>query len=372
MSQYSQPEALEIELIRSLFETPLPALLMTSCFLMAGSLTVRQTGDPLLALLLTTGLFLSAGRVALLLIRSPEMRAPDLTIAHARDVQRRFTVSYFGFAIVLGMFGERTMQLPYPELHMLIISLLIGYGAGVAAGIGLRPRIAVPSMLVASVPTAVTTYSHPDPVYWAIGFMISAFLIGGIRSVRSRHARAVKSIGRRIAFSALARQDGLTALPNRLALREWYDEHVTFTPRPGMLAVHYLDLNGFKPVNDEYGHPIGDTLLIAVGKRIARTIRDTDMAARFGGDEFAIVQCGISGEEEAAQLAQRLTAAIARPYRIEEHTIHISTCVGYVVSQGAVDLEYLLGIADEALYASKRRGGGVTRREPMPIAQCAA
>ena len=370
VSQHSQAEALETELIRTLFDAILPPVLMTICFAIAGALAVWQTADPVLALLLAAGLFLSGGRLALLGARGREMRAPNLALKRARDIQRRFTVAYFGFAIVLGMFGHRCLQLPSPKLHMLVICMLVGYGAGVATGIGLRPRIAMPSMMVATLPATIAMYGWADPAYWATGLLTSAFLTGGVVSVRARHARAAKNIGRRIAFSTLARQDGLTALPNRLALREWFDERVTSADRPGMVAVHYLDLDGFKPVNDKYGHSVGDALLIAVSQRIAAAIRSNDMAARFGGDEFAIVQCGIQNADEAALLAQRLAAAVARPYQIQDEVIRISTCVGYVVSErGEEDFEYLLHVADEALYTSKRSGIDITRWSPTCAAE---
>jgi diguanylate cyclase (GGDEF)-like protein len=294
-----------------------------------------------------------------------EAKAGGMELSRARLLQRRFTAAYFAFALVLGMFGYRTLQLPYPEVHMLMVCMLVGYGAGVAATVGLRPRIAIPSMLAAVAPALTAALARPDEIYWATSLLTSGFLIGGIESVRSRHRTAVRSIGRRIAFSALARQDGLTALPNRLALREWFDERVTCAGKAGMTAVHYLDLDGFKPVNDRFGHPIGDALLVAVSQRITSTIRDSDMAARFGGDEFAVIQCGIRHADEAALLAQRLATAIGQPYQIEGNPIRISTCVGYVVSEdGGEDFEYLLHVADDALYASKRAGGGVTRWLP--------
>jgi diguanylate cyclase (GGDEF)-like protein len=365
MPQPSHADALEIELIRSLFESKAPALIMSAGFLATGSLAVWQTGDWILAFLLAAGIVTSIGRITLMAMRCPEARAPGLALERARQLQQRFTLSYFGFAMVLGMFGERVMQLHSPELHMLTICMLVGYGAGVAAGIGLRPRIAIPCMIVATVPAITAALSRADIVYWTMAVLTSGFLVGGVKSVTSRHARAVRSIGRRITFSALARQDGLTALPNRLALREWFDERVACADQPGMVAVHYLDLNGFKPVNDRYGHPVGDALLVAVSGRIARTIRTNDMAARFGGDEFAVVQCGIASADEAALLAQRLATAIGKPYQIEDNMIRISTCVGYIVSErGEEDLEYLLGAADDALYTSKRGGGGVTRWQP--------
>jgi diguanylate cyclase (GGDEF)-like protein len=365
MPNRSQTEALEVELIRSLYHTLDTTLIMSAGFVLAGGLMVWETRDPILLMLLVAGTAASLARLAVTVLGRAEAANPELEVARARVLQWRYTVSYFGFAVLLGMFGYRALELPFPEVHMLMICMLVGYGAGVAAAVGLRPRIAIPSMLAAVVPALNSALSRPDEIYWATSMLTSAFLVGGVGSVRKRHRTAVKSIGRRIAFSALARQDGLTALPNRIALREWFDDRVGCAEKPGMVAVHYLDLNGFKPVNDKHGHPVGDALLVAVSQRISRTVRASDLAARLGGDEFAVVQCGIASADEAALLAQRLAAAIARPYQIEGNPIRISTCIGYVVSEhGEEDLEYLLHVADEALYASKRGGGGVTRWLP--------
>jgi diguanylate cyclase (GGDEF)-like protein len=356
----SQQDALEIELIRSLFETSWAAGLMTACFVLSGTLIVHETGDPVLLVLLVAGTLAALARLAVNRLSAGAATNPDISVAEARRLQRRFTVVYFAFAVVLGMFGSEVIRGPESPVHMLMVCLLVGYGAGVAASVGLRPRLAIPSMLVATIPAAVAAIAKADPVYWATCFLISAFLSGGVRSVRERHRRATLSIGRRLAFATLARRDHLTDLPNRLALREWFDERVAFAGEPGLVAVHYLDLDGFKPVNDSFGHPVGDELLAAVGRRIARTIRDTDMAARLGGDEFVVVQRAIGSSEDAAALAARLAEAIARPFRIGERQIAISTCIGYVTSDDrAFDLDVLIGMADHALYASKRGARGV-------------
>ncbi|MEJ5978140.1 GGDEF domain-containing protein [Novosphingobium sp. PS1R-30] len=365
MSQQVQQDALKVELIRSLFEETAPSVIMSAGFLAVGSLIAWETRDLLLSLLVVAGTIATAARLVYVFRFKSEAKAPDLAVGRARGLQRRFATFYFAFAATLGMFGFQAMSLPHPAIHMLVICMLVGYAAGVATAISLRPRIAVPSMLMAIVPALVAALMQPDKFYWATAFLASGFLAGGIHSVNRRHMRASQSISRRLAFSTLARQDGLTALPNRLALREWFDERVAFANDPGIVAVHFLDLDGFKPVNDSFGHSAGDALLVAVGKRIVRTIRASDTAARLGGDEFAIVQCGLANVAEAELLANRLAEAIARPYRIERQHVEISSSVGYVVAEhGAEDLECLLSLADEALYASKRRGGGVTQWTP--------
>jgi diguanylate cyclase len=365
MSQPSQQETLEVELIRSLFEAGRPPEIMSAGFVAAGGLIASETGDPILLLLLVAGTVASLVRLMVTRFSRAEAAGGDLPARRARQLERRFAVSYLAFAMILGMFAYRTLQLPFPSVHMLTICMIVGYAAGVAVTVGLRPRIAIPSILAAVVPALNSALSQPDAVYWATSLLAGGFLVGGIQSVRARYERAVRSIGRRLAFSTLARQDALTGLPNRLALREWFDLRVTTATGRGMTAVHFLDLNGFKPVNDRFGHAVGDGLLIAVGKRIARTIRAGDTAARLGGDEFAVLQCDIASEEEAALLAERLAAAIGRPFRVDGRSIRISTCVGYVVAEhGAEDLECLLSLADEALYAGKRAGRAITSWAP--------
>ncbi len=244
---------------------------------------------------------------------------------------------------------------------MLMICLLVGYCSGVAAVVGLRPRIAIPSLIAAVVPAIGVTLTRGSPAYWGTGLLAASFLAGGIHSILRRHARARRNTLQRLTFSVMARKDGLTEMPNRLALREWFDLKLGCKRSPGRFAIHYLDLNGFKPINDTYGHPIGDALLTAVARRIVGTVRDTDIAARLGGDEFAIIQNRITGNDEAELLAHRLAAVLAMPFQIGELRIAITASIGYVLCEDQLeDLEALLCLADEALYASKRAGRSVT------------
>jgi diguanylate cyclase (GGDEF)-like protein len=369
----SPADAIEIELVRSLYDGFLPSVIMSVGFVVCGWLIAGRTGDPILASMLLPGLVASVLRLLVAWRDGKDAARPRLAIVAARRLERRFALSYYAFAIMLGLFGMRVFWLPNGEAHLLMLALLIGYAAGVAAGIGLRPRIAILSMIMAVVPPITAIIASADLLYGATAVMTCAFLAGGIFSLRKRHARALADIGRRLTFAALARQDDLTALPNRLALRESYDEaDYGAADEPRLIALHCLDLNGFKPVNDRFGHPMGDALLAAVARRLAGAIRESDMAARLGGDEFAIVQRDMAHPDEARLMAQRIVAAIGRPYRIGEQVLHISTCVGYVVADDpSHDLEQLISLADEALYCAKRGGASVRRYEP-PVGELAA
>lgn len=356
-----QPDAVEVELIRSLFDAFIPSAIMTVGFTVSGTLIVRQTDDRLLMALLAAGLLLSAVRLDAAMRGTRAVRAGALEIVRARQLERRFALPYTGFAVVLGLFGARAMTFDAPAIHMLMIALLVGYCAGVAAGIALRPRIALPSMIAALVPTATVALFRPDAMYLATGGLTLTMLAGGLHSVYQRYRRALRDTGLRLTLSALARRDGLTALPNRLALREWFDEHVLYAGANGPIAVHYLDIDALRNVNDGLGHHIGDALLTAVGARIAAGIRDCDIAARLNGDDFAIVQRAMEDPGEAEMLARRLVAALDHPFEIEGRRICITASVGYVVGRyGGHDLERLLTLAGNALYAGKRSGERVT------------
>ena len=133
---------------------------------------------------------------------------------------------------------------------------------------------------------------------------------------------------------------------------------------PGV-AVYLLDLDNFKQVNDDLGHDVGDDLLTAVAGRLAAIVRPSDTVARLGGDEFVVV-CEIeSGEEEMLRIAQRITSALARPYRIDGQTLVAEASVGGVfVDDPDTDPGKLLSLADDAMYGVKwsrrRRRGSMT------------
>ena len=161
----------------------------------------------------------------------------------------------------------------------------------------------------------------------------------------------------------LACQDALTGLPNRFLFSDRLEIALTRAQREGTsLAVHCLDLNDFKGVNDTLGHAVGDELLRQVAQRLRDMLRASDTVARLGGDEFAIVQAPIRSVEEAKQLATRLIDTLGTPYHINDHNILASASVGITVSpENGRRSEQLLRFADTALYQAKAFGRGSYR-----------
>ena len=157
----------------------------------------------------------------------------------------------------------------------------------------------------------------------------------------------------------LAHYDVLTDLPNRALLNDRLTQALTQVKRDrAKLAVLFVDLDRLKPVNDTYGHDVGDLLLIEVACRLRSTVtRKADTVARLGGDEFVILLPRINREHDAVIVAQRVLEVLSKPFTIDDRAIAISASIGVAVSpQDGEDAETLLKSADGAMYEAKRAG----------------
>lgn len=155
-----------------------------------------------------------------------------------------------------------------------------------------------------------------------------------------------------------AMHDPLTDLFNRAAFEDRLANAISRNKRiPGSeIALYLIDLDGFKNINDTYGHPTGDKLLKQLGKRFKQIQRDYDLVCRLGGDEFALVVDGI-GNISTQQLAERIMEAVARPVELEEATLCVGCSIGISkFPDPAMDADTLVAQADAALYSVKKSG----------------
>jgi len=161
----------------------------------------------------------------------------------------------------------------------------------------------------------------------------------------------------------MAHHDSLTDLANRVLLNERLERALgSRIHREQMVAVHHLDLDQFKAVNDTFGHPAGDKLLKIVADRLRGIVRETDTIARMGGDEFVIVQAPIADPADATALAQRIIGLISEPFDIDGHQAVIGASIGIAVGPGdGLRPDKLLRNADLALYRAKGDGRGTFR-----------
>jgi diguanylate cyclase (GGDEF)-like protein len=156
----------------------------------------------------------------------------------------------------------------------------------------------------------------------------------------------------------LAQHDHLTGLPNRLLLADRVEQAMLHARRERhALALLYLDLDHFKPINDRLGHRIGDLLLIALARRLTDCLRDDDTVARVGGDEFVVLLHSLDGPEDGALVARKILDAVALPFMIEGQALELGCSIGLAVFPGdAGDFEDLLRSADRAMYRAKQGG----------------
>jgi len=153
----------------------------------------------------------------------------------------------------------------------------------------------------------------------------------------------------------LATHDALTGLPNRYLFSEQFRRAMARAKRGGnLVALLYLDLDGFKPVNDRLGHRCGDRLLQTAARRLQRAVREGDTVARLGGDEFAVILEQLSQPQDSAATAKKLLRSVARPYLLEGHKAKVTASIGITVYPlDGDDVDVLLKRADGAMYRAK-------------------
>ncbi len=161
----------------------------------------------------------------------------------------------------------------------------------------------------------------------------------------------------------MAHYDALTGLMNRAQFTQRLNDDVADWRRDGQgLTLFYLDLDGFKAVNDEYGHAVGDQLLSLFAARLRAAVRETDVLARLGGDEFAVLLPGLK-PEQAGQLAKMLVERLSRPYVMGPLTVSVSASIGMAsCPESASDANALIAAADAAMYRAKKSGKGRVER----------
>ena len=157
----------------------------------------------------------------------------------------------------------------------------------------------------------------------------------------------------------IAHFDALTGLPNRVLLADRLHHAMAQSHRrEKLLAVAYLDLDGFKAINDEHGHAVGDRFLAGLAMRMKSVLREGDTLARLGGDEFAAVFLDLASAGESSQVLARLASAAAEPVKVDQLFLQATASIGvtFFPQTDAVDADQLLRQADQAMYQAKRAG----------------
>jgi diguanylate cyclase (GGDEF)-like protein len=271
----------------------------------------------------------------------------------------------YGYAMLLlpGLFRTAPVDIPLGEGVAITVLAL----AGIALFLPLRrapvaaATHAVAALLVAGIvalalgrflatDASVPLTSWPEVAMLAVMACLAAVLWAALR-----HGASAAEPAQRTARPA---GDALTGLPTR----QFFEERLIAAAKRcdakrSKLAVLFIDLDGFKPVNDTYGHACGDRVLEQVGQRLRSITRGADVAARVGGDEFLLLMPAISSQDSVTRVAKAMIELLSRPYKVDEREISISCSVGIALYPDGCKPGKLIPRADAAMYAAKRAGG---------------
>jgi diguanylate cyclase (GGDEF)-like protein len=203
-----------------------------------------------------------------------------------------------------------------------------------------------------------------DVNFWTLhSFQIGAtldmlmFMRIAVLRTAARHRDARRAALERDTLHSLAHSDPLTGLLNRRGFDDALAGALERASSERILALYVLDLDGFKPVNDQFGHDVGDELLRMVAQRLRVSMRAGDAVARLGGDEFVVMAEGLTHEAQALDLGRKVLDAFRVPFTLEQQTCSMSATIGYALApRDASDANTLLKAADSAMYTGKQEG----------------
>ncbi|MDA9499408.1 putative bifunctional diguanylate cyclase/phosphodiesterase [Bradyrhizobium sp. CCBAU 11357] len=244
--------------------------------------------------------------------------------------------------------------------QLVITCLCAGMLAGGALAFATIPIAAIAFTAPIFLGIAICLGRNGDLAFLLIAFLVVVYGSVLLRSVFVNSFSFARRLIRQIEAERTVRRDPLTHLPNRVAFNETLDaalKRLTLTGEE--FAVLLLDLDRFKEVNDQFGHPAGDEFLVQVANRLQRCTRAAEHVARIGGDEFALVMANLARPEDALEIAERFVAAFTEPFQVEGRQIVGATSVGIVLAPRDANAPLdLMKNADAALYRAKKAGPG--------------
>jgi diguanylate cyclase (GGDEF)-like protein len=340
-----------------LFQTRVPLAIAGCTLALVAFRMASGSGAVLLYALSAAGVAVTLFRIGCETAYHRRTSRGAIAVVEAERWERLYAWSSFVFAGLIGALGAIAFSQKEASHQLLATALVFGYAAGIVCRISIRPAIAVPALMLVALPTAVSAAMRVDSSLLFYAVIVMAFLFGSFETVRFIYRQNVEQITLKHQFATLARNDALTGLANRLGFQERLAAIAARAGAKGdLIAVHSVDLDRFKDVNDRHGHPVGDALLQAVAGRLNRLLRDGDFAVRMGGDEFVVVQAAVGNREEALLLGRRIIRTLSEPFMVSGIELGVGASVGIAIGRAGEDPQLLTPAADKALYASKAGG----------------
>jgi len=313
------------------------------------------TGDQVQVALAVAGGLVGSARLGLLVAyrrRSPEGQPGQPFWENA------YAAGSFLFAAVVALTCMRAFAGADPNAHMIAYGLLFTYGAGVVSRVAFKPWIANLSLVIAWAPPMVAMGLPLDLAHASLVLTCSVMLCGGFLTIRQTFDRSRSEIEVGRILSRMAHSDALTGLPNRAMFEAELGTTLRSRRQGETVALHFFDLDGFKAANDAFGHQAGDEVLREVAARLRGLAGPQDIVARFAGDEFVLIQPGISRASDAESMARRIVKAIATPFSVGAGEVAISASVGIALASRDDDPVEFVRRADAAMYDAKHQRRG--------------
>ncbi|MBB5390497.1 MULTISPECIES: bifunctional diguanylate cyclase/phosphodiesterase [unclassified Herbaspirillum] len=278
----------------------------------------------------------------------------------ATELTAVFAVALFSATNTRKAGANSVGSLNSQQTRRVLASVLVGAGLVASACAGLRAVAIMPDAQSHALRSVTREHLVNGIVFGAFFAMALALVVSG-----AQRNRVLKRIVGRTNDKLLhfATHDVLTGLPNRALLADRIQHAIQVARRNGKpFAVLFMDLDGFKGINDSLGHAVGDGLLVSVSQRIRGCIRGEDMVARIGGDEFVVVMSNLSSPEVVEQLSENILAALRQDFQIEEATLRVTSSIGIAVYPNSGDsVDILMRNADAAMYEAKQSGRNTYR-----------
>ncbi|MDP9651505.1 diguanylate cyclase domain-containing protein [Paraburkholderia caledonica] len=332
---------------------------MGATLLGVGTFTFFASGKVLILVATCAGGIASLFKLGLQYSQSHRIGTQEEHLGEIQAWEYAYLIATWIVAVSVGLLTAVVFRQPDVRLQLLATGLLFGYCAGIVARTAIRPIIAFPALLTAAVPPIVTSALCPDASHHAVPAMFLIFLLGSFETVRHVYHTTSRHIAMCLDMAALAHKDPVTGLANRLGLQQAFD---CLAPTVRAVAVFCLDLDGFKRINDCFGHAAGDQLLADAGRRIVAILESNSIVARIGGDEFVAVQFDVPCIKNAENVAEQIAQELGTPFQIGNESVSIGASVGYVMAEAhRANLAELMKLADAASYQVKRAGGAGAR-----------
>src|ERR1700722_16825024 len=329
----STPEQkLRFELVDALYSTPKSIFAASVVALLVVAFTYILSGDPTYVWIFTGFLAVGIGRTISILLYQAARHDPDDSAATSLW-ERRALVGAWAFACLVGFTGAYSVAVhPNSDIELLVNSCVMGYIAGISSRNASRPLISIGQVSLTALPFTIALLTRVDLVHVVLAIFIGVLYLSIIVISRSMFDNIVARHSAFREIELIASRDSLTELLNRATLIELLQKRLEAASRSGeIVAFILIDLDRFKDVNDTFGHQVGDIVLKEVGSRIKAVVRPGDEVARIGGDEFVVMVAG-ADENAALFTAQRICAALFRPFTVgmSEHICGAS--IGYAVA----------------------------------------